>query len=189
MQLEAIPGWHEYFAGDDGNIYSCKAWRGSKGPRRMSPKPDCDGYLMVNLTTATSSGKCRTTTKRRAVLVALAFHGPRPNNLVVAHLSGNKTDDRPENLAYVSHAENMRHRAMHGTVARGDRHYRSKLSDETWREICARAKRGERKPVLAKEYGISSSGIYHVLAGLSHRHLDVAESRDVEPGWSAGLVM
>jgi len=48
-------------------------------------------------------------------LVAEAFYGPRPDGLEVRHLNGVATDNRPENLKYDTHAENMRDRVRHGT--------------------------------------------------------------------------
>lgn len=43
---------------------------------------------------------------RVAAAVAEAFHGPRPGGAVVRHLNDVRTDDRPENLAYGTPAEN-----------------------------------------------------------------------------------
>nr|WP_314187459.1 NUMOD4 motif-containing HNH endonuclease [uncultured Brevundimonas sp.] len=48
-------------------------------------------------------------TKTRTVhsLVALAFHGPRPEGLDVAHGNCIKTDNRPSNLRYATRSENL----------------------------------------------------------------------------------
>lgn len=43
------------------------------------------------------------------VLVALAFLGERPEGMVVNHISGDRTDNRVENLEYVTQYENMHH--------------------------------------------------------------------------------
>ena len=40
-------------------------------------------------------------------LVALAFHGPRPEGLDVAHGNCVKTDNRPSNLRYCTRSENL----------------------------------------------------------------------------------
>jgi len=46
-------------------------------------------------------------TKLRAHLVAEAFIGPRPPGEVVDHINGDRSDDRVENLRYVTLSENM----------------------------------------------------------------------------------
>ena len=40
-------------------------------------------------------------------LVMLAFHGPPPPGMETMHLNGIPTDNRPENLRYGTHSENM----------------------------------------------------------------------------------
>lgn len=40
-------------------------------------------------------------------LVALAFHGPRPEGLDIAHGNCIKTDNRPSNLRYATRSENL----------------------------------------------------------------------------------
>lgn len=41
------------------------------------------------------------------LLVADAFHGTRPSGFVVDHLDGDKSNNRPENLEWVSIKENV----------------------------------------------------------------------------------
>lgn len=43
------------------------------------------------------------------VLVALAHYGPKPEGYVVNHKNGNKSDNRPDNLEYVTPSENSQH--------------------------------------------------------------------------------
>ena len=52
-------------------------------------------------------------------LVALAFHGPRPEGLDVAHGNCVKTDNRPSNLRYCTRSENMLDSVMIGTKMGG----------------------------------------------------------------------
>lgn len=58
------------------------------------------------------------------VLVALAFHGERPHGMEVRHLDGDRLNNRADNLAWGTHAENMQDAVRHGTISR-------KLADRT----------------------------------------------------------
>lgn len=50
------------------------------------------------------------------VLVCSAFHGPKPGpGFEVRHLNGIKTDNRPENLRWGTHSENVIDMVEHGT--------------------------------------------------------------------------
>lgn len=51
----------------------------------------------------------------RHVLMAAAWHGPRPPGLVVRHLDGDKLNDAPWNLAYGTPAQNHDDAIRHGT--------------------------------------------------------------------------
>lgn len=68
------------------------------------------GYQQV---TISRNGKGRT--KRVHVLVAQAFHGPRPfDGAHVRHLNGNPADNRAENLRWGTASENNRDTIEHG---------------------------------------------------------------------------
>lgn len=60
--------------------------------------------------------------KAKAVLihkiVAESFIGPMPEGLEVGHLDGNVTNSHWRNLAYITHAENLRHKGYHAKIAR-----------------------------------------------------------------------
>lgn len=80
------------------------------------------GYKGVTLRAGQRS-KCATVHR----LVCEAFHGPCPEGMQAAHLNGDKTDNRAENLKWVTPKENMAHQEMHGTKTRGEKAGRSKL--------------------------------------------------------------
>lgn len=72
-------------------------WRG----RILVAIENKDGYLQTKL------GECK---KPWGVhqLVAMAFHGYPPRGMTVDHIDTNKRNNRPENLEYVTAAENVR---------------------------------------------------------------------------------
>lgn len=72
-------------------------------PRR---RPTGPGYYDVHVGTRTFC---------LHVLVALAFHGPRPPGRVVRHLDGDASNNRPENLGYGTASDNLRDQVAHGT--------------------------------------------------------------------------
>lgn len=69
--------------------------------RLLTTQIDTSGRPVVTLS---RNGTVRM--PRVCVLVAEAFHGPRPAGLMVRHLNDIKTDNRPENLAWGTMAEN-----------------------------------------------------------------------------------
>ncbi len=71
----------------------------------MKPRPHVDGYLTVKI-----QGKPRTVHR----LVLEAFVGPCPPGMQCRHLDGNPANNRLENLAWGTHAENAADKIRHG---------------------------------------------------------------------------
>lgn len=71
----------------------------------IAPKCQTTGYMQYNILMADGTRKY----KLVHTLVAAAFIGPKPKNLVVNHKNGVKTDNRVENLEYVTRSENSKH--------------------------------------------------------------------------------
>ena len=96
-QWKQIPGATlGYEASDHGNI------RDPEGnPRPLWRHPE--GYFQSSIKREDGSN-WQTVTH---VFVAAAFHGPAPDGFEVAHGDHDKTNNRPSNLRYVTHAENM----------------------------------------------------------------------------------
>ena len=97
-------------------------------------------------------------------LVAEAFHGPCPEGSEVLHINGDLHDNRPENLRYGTHAENM-----HDIYAQGGRI--GKLSTEDVMQIRFGKACGIRAKELAQMYCIDVSNIYKLLKGVSFSYL------------------
>lgn len=104
-----IPGWEDLYAiSSHGRV---KSFHFAK-PRILRPGANPKGYLHVCL-----HRDRQQTIGRLHVLVAAAFLGSRPDGAVIRHLNGDQTDNRPENLAYGTVAENNRDMVAHGTHA------------------------------------------------------------------------
>jgi hypothetical protein len=174
--LLPIPHFPGYFADRQGRVWSTKVKvRGSGcvggwthgAPRLMRPHSDTYGYPRVRMMHESRGG--RPVLLSRAV--AAAFHGEMPEGLQAAHLNGDKWDNRPENLAYVTAKVNIQHRDLHGRTVRGDKSPLAKKTDEEWRQIIREANAGSPIKNLAEKYGVGLSSIYLVRNGSSRRHL------------------
>lgn len=100
-----IPGYEgRYSVCPDGRIYS------HRRELHMTSHVGNHGYLIVKL----FDGE-RKSTQTVHKLVALAYYGERPpGDIHVNHKDGNKLNNRPENLEYVTRSKNCKHAVKHG---------------------------------------------------------------------------
>jgi hypothetical protein len=119
-------------------------------------------------------------------LVAIAFIGPRPMGYEVNHINGIKSDNRPENLEYVTREENMAHAIAMGLHLRGERHPQfgeirehsrgeknrnAKLTEQKVREIRKLHAEGRSMRGLAREHGVTKRAIQQILLGITWKHV------------------
>ena len=169
-EIRQVPGFDGAWAGADGFIYSTRKsnrWPGEV--RRLAGVDNGRGYLRSNV-----CGKPRAI----HVLIASAFHGPRPGGMEVNHRDGIKANNRPCNLEYVTRSENMKHcfRSGLGNSPTGERHHMTSLTEvqvARLRHDYVMLRDGrERMPNgamrhLQYKYGISDSGINGIVRGLT----------------------
>lgn len=114
VELRKIPGYDSaYLAGSDGFIYSTK--RGN--PVALKGRLTSGGnYFAV---WAYPVGASRVT-RSVHTLILEAYHGPKPgDDYSASHKNGNSYDNRPDNLIWEKHAENLSRKFGHGTHDRG----------------------------------------------------------------------
>lgn len=117
-ELRPIPGFPGYAASGDGHIWSTvRNWR--SGPRCLAERPDRHGYLRVRVQVDGREVK-----KQVHGLVLLAFRGPSAGRQT-RHLDGARVNNRIDNLAWGTAAENAADRGVHGTLVRGPIHHNS----------------------------------------------------------------
>lgn len=134
----------------------------------LSPGKSTCGYLQVGIYKNTAK-KYLTPPIHR--LIALTFLGPKPKGLQVAHLNGIKTDNRLENLKWVTAKENQSHKRLHGTHVMGEENPHSKLKTKDVLEIRKLRKKGVSRIEIAKKYGICSWQIWHITSKRSWAHV------------------
>lgn len=106
------------------------------------------GYLMVSLTNR-DGGRAYFVHR----LFVASFVGPIPDDLVINHIDGDKTNNWLGNLEVVTRAENNLHARVTGLAdLRGERNGSAKLTEDQVREI--RASR-ESLSEAAARYGVS----------------------------------
>jgi len=124
-----------YQVSNKGQVKRVAGGKGAVLDRILKPTPNGTGYLGVGL--------CRDGKRKQMLvhrLVAEAFFGPPPSpDHEVNHKSGNKTDNRVENLEWVTHSENGRYafRVLGKRVGgvKGEKHGQSKLTPHKIKEI------------------------------------------------------
>lgn len=104
-------------------------------------------------------------------LVALAFIGPRPGGMEVAHWNGDGRDNRVNNLRYATPAQNTLDKLRHDTIARGENVGGARLTPEIVRAIRQRVSAGELQYRLAEEFGVSKQTVNLLVNGKTWRHV------------------
>jgi len=99
-------------------------------------------------------------------VVAAAFLGPCPDGYEVNHRDGDKTNNRPSNLEYVTPLGNAQHASRTGLLRTGERHQNSKLTEAQVAEIRRLyLPRVYSLARLAREFGVCAQTIHNVVRG------------------------
>lgn len=128
---------------------------------RLKPSIDSAGYPSVDLYAA---GRRQRVNVHRLVLEA--FVGPCPPGMQTRHLDGDRRNNRLENLAWGTPAENAADRARHGTVVCGSRNPAAKLTEAQVREMLHLYRTTcPDRPALAARFGVSWSAVNRIVTG------------------------
>lgn len=114
-------------------------------------------------------------------LVAEAFLGERQERMVVNHKDGNKHNNIPSNLEYVTSSENNMHALQtglrkkaytHTTHPFGEQVSSAKITEEIAKDVLRiRKEKGYGARKIAKELGISRGIAGHIIYGRSWKHI------------------
>jgi hypothetical protein len=116
----------------------------------------------------TKGGKTRHLLVHRLVMAAFVGHCPLGHE--VNHKDGASTNNRLDNLEYITKAENYAHALDHGLYERGEYRYNAKLTESAVVEI--KAMRGKMTgAALAQRHGVSRSCVSRVQLGKGWNHV------------------
>lgn len=178
-----VPGYEGFYQVSSlGNIRSVER-TDSMGrvwySRIMKQQKDGYGYLRVELN---RDGKSKGWLCHR--IVALAFHGQPPTDYTVNHKNGNKQDNRPDNLEYMSRVENDRHsRDVLGNNQRGEDNGKARITSRDVETI--RAMRRQKTPdgkheftlrEIGESFGLCVSAIHAITCGINWSYFGESES-------------
>lgn len=105
--------------------------------------------------------------------IAQTFLGPRPDGLQINHINGNKTDNRVENLEYVTASSNVIHAHRTGLCdgrAMGERSPKAKLTAE---QVTAIRSLDGRLSLdqLSERFGVTKTNICYILNRKTWKHV------------------
>ena len=169
MELRPIPSVIGYSASKNGEIISHHKLE----PFALKATNHTQGYKQVNLKTVKGFR-----TRLVHVLVLEAWVGPRPEKHVTNHINGDKTDNRLENLEYVTQTENMRHSCAMGLSPKPPTRYGEDLkhlAKMTTEKVLAMRAETDREPGYLErfgvKYGISSATVSKILLRQTWKHI------------------
>lgn len=169
-----VPGYN-YEVSSEGAVRRTTAFRHYPVGHLLTQKVTTNGYQGVTLS---RNGRPWHTTVN--VLVALAFHGPKPSpQHEAAHWDGVKANNTPDNIRWATKSENSLDRLRHGTVPdrKGEKHPMVKLTDDLVATLRRRKAGGVTYKSLARETGHPRLTIYDAVRGVTWSHLPGAVGR------------
>ena len=123
------------------------------------------GYRWLSVANGRGSSK----NVSMARLICEAFNGPPPcNGMDCDHINRDRADDRPSNLRWLSHSENLKNRR----VRFGRTHHASKLNNDLVRLIRSMPFRRGQDRQIARQIGVSRETVRDVRLGKLWRHVD-----------------
>lgn len=138
----------------------------SVNSRKLTPQLERNGYLSVR--TKLNGKRVRASVHR---LIALAYVSGSGPDLTVNHKDGNKLNNRPENLEWVTLGQNTAHQWATGLVnLRGSRHPNARLTEADVLAIRVALSSGETAASLGRAYGVSGSLVHKIKTGARWGH-------------------
>lgn len=172
VERKPIPGYEGYYEiSSDGEVYSLdrvvKKQNGNRFFKGIKLKKGRSEYLLVTLS---KNGKSVIFYIHRGVAESFLT---RKDGLIVNHKNGIKTDNRVENLEWVTHSENHLHaiRANLRKAPFGEKCRASKLKNDDVLKILQMLKDGLGRRQIAEGFGVKRQAIDNIANGITWSHL------------------
>jgi hypothetical protein len=164
-QWKPVVGFASYEVSNLGRVRRCLACRGSYVGKLLKLKLGTRRYWLASL-------YIHPKIHERAVhqLVMHAFVGPQAKGIEVRHLDGSRTNNRLDNLAYGTKADNIADAKRHGTFPLLERRPGAKLTRAKAVEIYTSK---ESTTTLSERYGVDIGVIRQVKLGLTWRSVTI----------------
>lgn len=155
MQIKQINNFPNYMCYSDGRVFSKKRKKFLKPFKTSKDK----GYLAYKL----SNGK-EIKTFQAHRLVGITFIDNPLNKPEINHINGVKTDNRLENLEWVTHSENILHAIKNNLLVHknSENHCRSTMSNFEVEDICLKFQNGLKPNDLYKNDKFKQNIIYRI---------------------------
>lgn len=185
VEWREVPGWPGYRASSDGRVETQWIRDTNRGGRRgclptcrqneWRPAPiqkNFYGYFVVRIPrTASPTGK--ETKVAVHIFVCLAFHGlPEPGQEVRHFPDNNRTNNRPENLSWATHAENLADRKFHGTLRHGIRCNFARFTEREIRSMRRMREKGFTTTAIANKFKTDQGTVSKIVRRIRWAHLD-----------------
>lgn len=170
VEYRDVPGFPGYRAGSDGSVWSCLISSGKLTShwRRRKTILSSTGYGWLTLWR-----KRKKKSYHVHQVIAFAFLGPRPQGLCVNHKDGNKLNNLPSNLEYVTFKENMQHALRTGlrkNHRRGSDNPASRHTEEQIRTVLLLEGTATQR-AIARLVGMNYRQVNNVLRGRTWKHV------------------
>jgi hypothetical protein len=157
---------NRYYASSAGRV---------RGPRKiLTPSTDSDGYLVFS---AMGLYGARKTWKMHRV-VAEVFCAGFFAGAQVNHKDGNKQNNLPSNLEWVTLRENCKHRCRELGLGVGEKNGQAKISEAQVKEIRFLYENGKKNAEIVALLGVSLHAVKKVLNGKTWKHLGFVPDAD-----------
>lgn len=159
--MRTVPSHQEYAVTPDGRVYRTKPWKSRKQvPYEMSRRKDRDGYLIVGLGTL-----------KVHRMVAEAYLPNPEGKPHVAHINGDPSDNRVENLRWATAKENNADKLRHGTHIFGSKSSSAKLTEGVVVFCRGLSAKGISHTALAAVVGVDRSVLSRAIKGRTWAHV------------------
>ena len=170
LKLLSIVG-SELEVDDHGRVWRIAARRAGQlrpAPRHRAEFRNHDGYARISGNVG--GERIRALAHR---LVWARSNGAIPDGMEVNHKDGDKSNNRLDNLEIVTPSQNSRHAlaVLGRTRARGSRHPRAILNEQSVRAIRERVSAGEDRKIVAASFGIARATVDGIVCRSSWRHV------------------